>query len=109
MTDSMQIAGSFTILSPVQPEPLRDRSAGKAPEVEARVAEAFAFEPVVEVEAFPKVEEVAEAQSPRPYPLPVRMSVDGRYANQAVAAYEEVLHLQRRDNLRAIMGVDLYA
>jgi len=37
------------------------------------------------------------------------MSVDGRYANQAVAAYEDVLQLQRRDDLRAIMGVDLYA
>ncbi|EGV32391.1 hypothetical protein ThidrDRAFT_1240 [Thiorhodococcus drewsii AZ1] len=107
----MQIAGSFTTLSPVRPEPSRDRSANEAPApaVEARGAEAFAVEPDIEVEASPRVEEVAEARSPRPYPLPVRMSVDGRYANQAVAAYEDVLQLQRRDDLRAIMGVDLYA
>ncbi|EXJ13700.1 hypothetical protein [Imhoffiella purpurea] len=105
----MQIAGSYTTFHPVQPEPSRDRSAPGRTDGGTRVEESFAVEPAAVVETFQRVEESAEIQAPRPYPLPVRRLVNEGYARQAVAAYESVLQLQRRDGLHTIEGVDLYA
>ena len=105
----MQIAGSFTTLPPVQPEPSRDPPVRGATAGEARADGSFAVESAPLAEQIPRVEETVEIQAPRPYPTPVRRLVNEGYARQAVAAYESVLQLQRRDGLHTIEGVDLYA
>ncbi|WP_200376666.1 hypothetical protein [Thiocystis violacea] len=40
---------------------------------------------------------------------PVRMAMHDGYARQALAAYEEVARLERRDGLNALAGIDDYA